>query len=93
MIHHTDTGADEQSRRRAIRRLIVSGQIAFAGYKPGKIYGRLSCASGKRMKPQNRVFFRDEQEAISTGYRPCAHCMPAQYRQWRVSGEGLTFEV
>ncbi len=56
-------------------RLIRSGRIRFGGYRRLKIYGRLGCWSGKRMRRENRVFFESEQEAIEAGYRPCGHCM------------------
>jgi len=32
---------------------------------------------------KNRVFFRDEGDAVAAGYRPCAVCMPDAYRIWR----------
>ncbi|GAB3780497.1 hypothetical protein GCM10028818_32810 [Spirosoma horti] len=59
------------------------GRVRFGGHRPGKIYGLLTCRAGKRMKVDNRVFFRDEAEAIQAGYRPCAVCMPIQYRAWQ----------
>lgn len=31
----------------------------------------------------HRVFFADEQTAISAGYRPCAVCMPREYGEWK----------
>ena len=31
-----------------------------------------------------RVFFADEETAIDAGYRPCAKCMPDEYKQWKV---------
>jgi methylphosphotriester-DNA--protein-cysteine methyltransferase len=37
------------------------------------------------MKVANRVFFRDEAEARARGYRPCGHCLRAQYRSWKAS--------
>jgi methylphosphotriester-DNA--protein-cysteine methyltransferase len=58
-------------------------QIVFAGNVSLKIYGRLTCASGKRMLKINRVFFIDEQEAIAQGYRPCGHCMKQAYKKWK----------
>jgi methylphosphotriester-DNA--protein-cysteine methyltransferase len=57
--------------------------ILFGGNSKLKIYGRLTCASGKRMKPANRVFFTSEKEAANNGYRPCGHCMRSEYRQWK----------
>ncbi len=48
----------------------------YAGWRPGKIFGCLNCASGRRMKPKNRVFFLTWQDAIDSGYRPCKKCRP-----------------
>jgi methylphosphotriester-DNA--protein-cysteine methyltransferase len=47
-----------------------------------KIYGRLDCASGKRIKRSNRVFFLSVEEAQRAGYRPCGHCMRDDYQRW-----------
>jgi methylphosphotriester-DNA--protein-cysteine methyltransferase len=57
--------------------------ILFAGNRKLKIYGTLHCISGKRMKKENRVFFKNETEAISIGFRPCGHCLPDRYRKWK----------
>lgn len=58
-------------------------ELLFAGNAQLKIYGRLTCSSGKRMLKSNRVFFVDEQEAIAQGYRPCGHCMKQAYKKWK----------
>ncbi|MCU4370147.1 metal-binding protein [Acinetobacter courvalinii] len=58
-------------------------EIRFAGNAQLKIYGRLTCASGKRMLKNNRVFFLNEDEAIAQGYRPCGHCMRQAYKKWK----------
>lgn len=58
-----------------IRKLIRHGVIVLGGNKRLKIYGRLNCKSGKRIKKANRVFFQHEAEAIALGYRPCKNCM------------------
>jgi methylphosphotriester-DNA--protein-cysteine methyltransferase len=63
--------------------LIKNGEIHFAGNKKLKIYGQLNCSSGMRMKPENRVFFETEGEAIQLNFRPCGHCMNKKYRQWK----------
>lgn len=65
-------------------RLIHQGKITLGGNQSLKIYGALSCYSGKRMKKTNRVFFADEAEAIQQGYRPCAHCRRKDYLEWKV---------
>ena len=48
----------------------------YAGWKPGKIFGRLSCRSGMRMKKKNRVFFLTWKDTTDSGYRPCKNCKP-----------------
>jgi methylphosphotriester-DNA--protein-cysteine methyltransferase len=84
MIRHIELGSTAFSRFRMLQSLIVSGQITLGGYTKGKIYGTLSCGSGKRMKPENRVFFTNEQEAVDAGYRPCGNCMPEAYKLWKL---------
>lgn len=61
---------------------------ALGGNKKEKIYGRLDCPSANRWIEKghyvsNRVFFKDEKTAIMAGYRPCAVCMPKEYRKWK----------
>lgn len=58
-------------------------KIGYAGHKKLKIYGTLKCASGRRMKRENRIFFETEKEALSLGYRPCGHCVRAKYKLWK----------
>jgi len=64
-------------------RLLRQQSISFAGNNKLKIYGTLHCASGKRMKKENRVFFQSEKEALQSGFRPCGHCMRAEYKKWK----------
>lgn len=66
-----------------LRSKIKSGEINFGGNLKLKIYGLLSCSSGKRMKMKNRVFFKSEGEALENNYRPCGHCMKEKYKQWK----------
>jgi methylphosphotriester-DNA--protein-cysteine methyltransferase len=73
-----------QLKRVTLGRLIRAGQLKLAGNARLRIYGLLTCRSGKRLKQENRVFFVDENEAIKEGYRPCGHCMPVQYREWKL---------
>jgi len=60
----------------------------LGGHRRTKGYGRLDCrvalswiAKGHYVK--YRVFFADEATAIAAGYRPCAVCMPDEYRAWK----------
>jgi hypothetical protein len=61
----------------------------LGGNRRLKIYGRLDCASALRALSRGytkrRVFFADEAAAIAAGYRPCAVCMPAEYRRWKAA--------
>lgn len=59
--------------------------IRLAGNRKLKIYGTLQCTSGKQMKKENRVFFKNEEEAINLGFRPCGHCLRNKYRQWKAN--------
>ena len=77
MIHHVTINPQLLIRK------IKNGEVAFAGNKKFKIYGALSCSSGKRMKKENRVFFSSEQVALNNGYRPCDHCMLAKYKIYK----------
>jgi hypothetical protein len=60
----------------------------LGGYWRGRIYGQLECTSavrasaGQEYAPQ-RVFFADEAAAQAAGFRPCGHCMPAEYKVWK----------
>lgn len=85
MTDHLQMGSTAAERSARFRELFRKGEIAFAGYRKGRIYGTLRCASGKRMLPGNRVFFASEAEALARGYRPCGHCLPQQYKQWKLS--------
>lgn len=59
------------------------------GHRKNRIYGRLDCKAARRALgtgrsyEQQRVFFADEATAIAAGYRPCAVCMPDEYKVWK----------
>jgi methylphosphotriester-DNA--protein-cysteine methyltransferase len=72
-----------------LRALLRAKAINLAGNRKLKIYGRLDCVAGKRMKKKNRVFFTDESDAIENGFRPCAHCLPGNYKAWKNASSGL----
>jgi methylphosphotriester-DNA--protein-cysteine methyltransferase len=83
MIEHSDLLAKGYSGKRQLAILVKAHAIQFAGNRKLKIYGTLSCRSGKRMKAINRIFFANEAEAIDNGYRPCGHCLRRQYLNWK----------
>ena len=76
MLRHTDI-TDSQ-----VISKIRTGEIRYGGNSRLKIFGRLNCRSGKRMKKANRVFFHSYSEAIQECFRPCGHCMYKEYREW-----------
>jgi methylphosphotriester-DNA--protein-cysteine methyltransferase len=61
----------------------------FGGHRRRRVYGRLDCKAARRALAngssyaQQRVFFADEATARAAGYRPCATCMPAEYKAWK----------
>jgi hypothetical protein len=65
-----------------LRKMIKTNQIQLGGNSRLKIYGMLSCSSGKQMKKENRVFFKSETEATELGFRPCGHCLREKYKEW-----------
>lgn len=61
----------------------------LGGHRRTRVYGRLDCpvalsliARGFDVR-RHRVFFADEESAISAGYRPCGACLRAKYRRWK----------
>jgi len=85
MIDHLNLGKKPFTRSGALYKLIAAGEIKLAGNKKLKIYGTIKCRSGKRMKVENRVFFKNEEEAIASDYRPCGNCMTCEYKIWKKS--------
>lgn len=77
MIQHSQVTDSE------LKSKIHHQKIYLGGNQKLKIYGLLSCSSGKRMKRENRVFFTSEEEAIQNEYRPCGHCMKEKYKAWK----------
>jgi hypothetical protein len=57
-----------------------------------RIYGQLDCWSARNALGKGyekiRVFFADEATAVAAGYRPCGHCMRAEYREWKSGRDG-----
>lgn len=60
----------------------------LGGHRRSKGYGRLDCPTALRWIAKghyvrHRVFFADEPTAIAAGYRPCGHCLPERYAEWK----------
>jgi methylphosphotriester-DNA--protein-cysteine methyltransferase len=66
----------------------VTGGIG--GHRQQRTYGRLTCRAASQAIARGgyvkqRVFFLDEPTAKAAGYRPCAVCMPAEYKAWKAT--------
>ncbi len=77
MINHIDL------TDKVLYQKIKNRKITLGGNRNLKIYGLLSCKSGKRMHKSNRVFFASITEAEMQGYRPCGHCQKNAYKNWK----------
>ncbi len=60
----------------------------LGGNSKARIYGHLDCSAANRALlagyARHRVFFANEADAISAGYRPCGSCMVVRYRAWKI---------
>ena len=79
------------------RQALSSVPGTLGGHKKLKIYGKLDCPSARKhlekgQYAKNRVFFLSEEIAINAGYRPCAKCMPQEYRKWKAEQEEAKFQ-
>lgn len=77
MVRHIEI-SDKELRLRIRKKAICLG-----GNLKLKIYGKLNCKSGKRIKKENRVFFNSETEAVKRGFRPCGNCLARDYKKWK----------
>lgn len=63
----------------------------LGGHSGTKIYGRMDCpvalrclkGSDRDIYIEHRVFFKDEETALTAGYRPCGICMKSHYLLWK----------
>lgn len=67
----------------------------IGGHKKLKIYGKLDCPSALRHIANGnyvkyRVFFADEDTAITAGFRPCGICMKENYKKWKTLKQKTT---
>ena len=77
MIKHIYIDDAELHQKIKRKEVVCGGNINL------KIYGTLQCKSGKRMKKKNRVFFDRIEQAKELGFRPCGHCLRADYKIWK----------
>jgi len=83
-----------------IYKILENGQIVlsdvpgkYAGHKKYKIFGRLDCKSGMKMKKENRVFFHTLEDAVLHGYRPCRNCNPMDEEEFKRIRESVPYKT
>ena len=93
-IYHL-TGPDGQIYDSYEKGTLGGQNLHFHGnyYDPKNrnVYGRLDCPCALRALAApthshyeaHRVFFKNEDDAIRAGYRPCHCCLPAKYNLWK----------
>jgi hypothetical protein len=82
---------DEALSPHGRRRLHVLSETpgALGGHRGTRVYGRFDCPAALRALARggtyrrHRIFFADEPTAVAAGFRPCARCLPAEYKAWR----------
>ncbi len=65
----------------------------WGGHRRTRVYGRLDCPSAIRAIAaggyvSSRVFFGTREDAVASGFRPCARCCREAYHCWRDPGSG-----
>jgi len=73
---------------REIAQMKVHNPAIMGGHKKLKIYGKLKCPNAAKWVAKGhyvkqRVLFDNEDEAKQNNYRPCACCMPNEYKAWK----------
>lgn len=48
----------------------------YCGNKNSKIFHKSSCGSVSSMKDENKIYFKNRDEFITNGYKPCSRCSP-----------------
>jgi O-6-methylguanine DNA methyltransferase len=50
--------------------------VRYIGSRTTHIFCFPTCRDARRIREENRVPFRDSEDALESGYRPCEHCQP-----------------
>lgn len=46
----------------------------YVGSRNGRVYHLPSCSGAKRIKDENKVWFKDKKDAEERGYKPASNC-------------------
>ncbi len=56
--------------------LLAREHIRYVGSRTTHIFCFPTCRDSRRIREDNRVLFRDADDALEHGYRPCRSCQP-----------------
>ena len=71
----TTTNATSENQKQSATTNIIPQDCALVGSKNSTKYHLPTCQWAKRIKPENLVCFKNEEEAKSKGYTPCSSCI------------------
>jgi len=54
-------------------------RLRYVGSKRDLEYCFPTCAGARTIEPQDRIYFRDDEDALGRGFRPCNSCTPLAY--------------
>ena len=55
---------------------LAKEHVRYIGSRTTHIFCFPTCRDAKRIQEKNRMPFRDADDALESGYRPCRHCQP-----------------
>ena len=55
---------------------LARDHVRYIGSRTTKVFCFPTCHGARRIQEENRVPFRDSDEALESGYRPCRQCQP-----------------
>ncbi len=69
----------------------IHGKRDYYDPKNRNVYGLMDCPCALRALAapthasyeSHRVFFRNEDDAVEAGFRPCGCCLPEKYKAWK----------
>ncbi|MBU0767041.1 S1 RNA-binding domain-containing protein [Patescibacteria group bacterium] len=64
-----DIADKKEEKEKSSKEKIPSGKESFVASKTGKKYYASDSAQGKKIKEENKVYFKDEKEAEAAGYK------------------------
>lgn len=72
----TTSTATQTTSATTVTTTITSVSYKYVGSVNSNVYHYPWCSHAKRIKPENKIWFIDENDAKSKGYRPCLVCSP-----------------